>query len=310
MQERTGAHLEQIEAFAAVAEHAGIAAAARGLGRDASVISRRLDALEARLGVRLLSRTTRRITLTEAGVAYLHRVQGILSELLAADAEASEGASTPRGVLRVALPPAFATRWIAPWLAEFTAQYPLLRLELLHSNHFVDLVAEGFDVAVRIGDLGDSSLVVRRLARFDTVLCASPAYLARAGAPARPEELPNHACLSYPKDLFRTDWPLRMGDERLTQRVSGPIVSDHDEGLLIACLGGAGIIAVAEFLIVGELAEGRLVRVLPGWRFDIEAAVQIVLPPGRLVPAKTRAFIERLTQEFSPEPPWTRVGAP
>lgn len=309
MQERAGAHLEQIEAFAAVSEHHGIAAAARSLGRDASVISRRLDALEARLGVRLLSRTTRRVALTEAGVAYLRRVQAILGELSAADAEASEGASTPRGVLRVSLPPAFAARWVAPWLAEFTAAYPLLRLEFLHGNHFVDLVAGGFDAAVRIGEMEDSSLVARRLARFNAVLCASPAYLDRAGTPARPEDLEHHACLGYPAGRFWPDWRLRMGDARVTQRVSGPILSDDNEGLLIACIAGAGIMPVAEFLIVRELAEGRLVRVLPDWRFDYEAAVQIVLPPGRLVPAKTRAFIERLTREFTPEAPWNRVRA-
>lgn len=306
MQERTGAQLEQIEAFAAVAEHRGIAAAARTLGRDASVISRRLEALEARLGVRLLSRTTRRIALTEAGAAYLRRVHVILGELSAADVEASEGASSPRGVLRLSLPPAFTQRWIAPWLPEFVASYPSLRLELLHGNHFVDLVAEGFDAAVRIGELTEGSLVARRLARFETVLCASPAYLARRGAPASPADLEAHACLCFPKERFWPDWRLRMGDERVTQRVSGPILSDHDEGLLIACLGGAGIMPAPEWLIVGERAEGRLVRVLPDWRFDMEGAVQVVLPPGRLVPAKTRAFIDRLAREFTPAAPWMR----
>jgi DNA-binding transcriptional LysR family regulator len=308
MQERTGAHLEQIEAFAAISEHRGIAAAARALGRDPSVISRRLDALEARLGVRLLSRTTRRITITEAGAAYLRRVQTILAELSAADVEATEGAAMPRGVLRLSLPAAFARRWIAPWLSDFTRAYPALRLELVHSDHFVDLVSEGFDAAVRIGQVPDSSLLVRRLAVFDMVLCAAPAYVARAGAPARPEDLAHHACLCAPRPRYFPDWRLCRGTERVIQPVSGPFISDEVEGLLAACLGGAGILPAAEWLTGQELAEGRLVRVLPGWRLDDEDAIQIVLPPGRLVPAKTRAFIDRLVQEFTPVPPWQRCG--
>ncbi|HEV7370321.1 LysR family transcriptional regulator [Arenibaculum sp.] len=310
MQERSGAHLEQIEAFAAVAERGGIAAAARALGRDASVISRRLDALEARLGVRLLSRTTRRVAVTEVGAAYLRRVQAVLSELSAADVEASEGAAMPRGLLRLSLPAAFTQRWIAPWLPEFIDTYPALQLDLVHADRFVDLVAEGFDAAVRIGELADSSLVARRLATFDTVLCASPAYLAGRGVPARPEDLGRHACLLLPKARFWPNWRLRAGDERVTLRVSGPITSDEGEGLLAACLGGAGILPAAEWMIGKELADGRLVRVLAQWSFDYEGAIQVVLPPGRLVPAKTRVFVDRLAREFTPTAPWLRASAP
>lgn len=304
MQERSGAHLEQIEAFAAVAEHLGIAAAARALGRDASVISRRLDALEARLGVRLLSRTTRRIALTEVGAAYLQRVQAILCELSAADVEASEGAVAPRGVLRLSMPAAFTQRWIAPWLAEFVASHPALQLELVHADGFVDLVADGFDAAVRIGELADSRLVTRRLALFDTVLCASPAYLKRRGSPTHPDDLPRHACLLMPKARFWPDWRLTNGADHVVQRVSGSIRSDEGEGLLVACIGGAGILPVAEWMVAQELREGRLVRALPEWRFDYDGAVQVVLPPGRLVPAKTRVFVDRLVQEFTPTTPW------
>lgn len=303
MQDRSGAHLEQIEAFAAVAEHLGIAAAARSMGRDPSVISRRLDALETRLGVRLLVRTTRRISLTEAGATYLRRVQTILAELAAADLEAAEGAATPRGVLKLALPPAFALRWIAPWLPDFVAEHPALRLDLVHADRFVDLVAEGFDAAVRIGDLADSRLVTRRLAEFETVLCAAPAYVAARGAPERPEDLDGHACLTFPKERFWPDWRLRRGNAVASRRIAGPILSDDSEGLLVACLGGAGVMPAPEWLIAGELAAGRLVRVLPEWRFDVRGGVQLVLPPGRFVPAKTRAFTDRLTRTLSPTPP-------
>ncbi|HUH56510.1 MAG TPA: LysR family transcriptional regulator, partial [Rhodanobacter sp.] len=229
--ERSGSRFEQAEAFAAVAEHGGFAAAARVLGRDPSVISRRVDALETRLGVRLLARTTRRITVTEAGAAYHRRVQAILGELAAAEVEASDGATTPHGLLRLSLPAAFARRCIAPWLPDFIAAHPALRLELAHGNHFVDLVAEGFDAAVRIGELADSSLVARRLVAFEVVLCASPAYLAQRDIPQQPADLAGHACLTFPKARFWPDWRLTDGRAPVAQRIDGPIVSDDDEGL-------------------------------------------------------------------------------
>jgi len=307
MQERGGAELQQIEAFAAVAEHGGFAAAARALGRDASVVSRRIDALEARLGVRLLSRTTRRVALTEVGATYLRRVQTILAELAAADVEATEAAAAPQGLLRLALPAEFAQRWIAPWLADFLAEHPKLRLELSHSDRYVDLVAEGFDAAVRIGELADSRLIARRLAGFETMLCAAPSYLARRGAPQRPEQLRDHACLGMPKARFWPDWKLIDGRQRSVQRIDAAIVSDDGEGLLAACLQGAGILPAPQWLIGRELAEGRLQRVLPQWKIDYDGAVHAVLPPGRLVPAKTRAFVDRLAREFEPQPPWLRA---
>ncbi len=308
VQERARPQFEQIDTFAAVVEHGGISAAARALDRDPSVISRRLDALEARLGVRLLSRTTRRITLTEAGAAYLTRVRTILGELAAADAEATEGAAMPRGLLRLSLPATYARRWIAPRLPEFVAAYPGVQLELLHTDRFVDLVAEGFDAAVRIGELSDSSLTVRRLAFVKTVLCASPDYVARRGAPAEPADLEGHECLRFPMAGFRQGWRLRRGDERITQRVSGSIVSDEGEGLVAACIAGGGILPASDWEVGQDLASGRLIHVLPDWRFDVEAAVHVVMPPGRLIPAKTRVFVEWLAKDLAPTPPWLRCG--
>lgn len=307
MHERNGSELQQIEAFAAVAEHGGFAAAARALGRDASVVSRRIDALEARLGVRLLARTTRRVALTEVGATYLQRVRAILGELSAADIEAREAAAAPQGLLRLALPAAFAQRWIAPWLPRFLAAYPKLRLELSHSDRFVDLVADGFDAAVRIGELADSRLVARRLAGFETMLCAAPSYLARAGHPQRPDELKRHACLGMPKARFWPEWKLIKGRQRSVQRIDAAIVSDDGEGLLAACIEGAGILPAPQWLVGRELAQGRLARVLPQWCMDYDGAIHVVLPPGRLVPAKTRAFVDWLAREFEPQPPWSRA---
>lgn len=306
MQERTGAHLEQIEAFAAVAEHGGFVAAARALGRDASVISRRLDALEKRLGVRLLSRTTRRVAVTEIGASYLLRVQAILSEMSAADLEAAERSAQPRGLLRLSMPATFARLWVAPWLPDFLSSHPDLRLELHHGDRFVDLVSEGFDAAIRLGVLQDSSLILRRLATFETILCASPAYIEEHGAPERPQDLQHHACIGLSLPQVWPDWRLRRGDDRVTVRVSGPIVSDEGGTMTIAGVHGAGIMVASEWSIGRDLASGRLVRVLPEWRYDRSSAVHIVMPQGRFVPAKTRAFIDRLVQEFTPDPPWHR----
>ncbi len=306
-QERVGsARWEQIEAFAAVAEQGGFAAAARALGRDASVVSRRVEALEARLGVRLLVRTTRQVALTEAGGGYLRRVQGVLAELAAADAEAAEGAGAPRGVLRLSFPAKFARLWVAPWLPSFLAAYPLLRLETTHTDRFVDLVAERFDAAIRISSLADSGLVVRHLAPSPTLLCAAPSYLAANGTPKAPTDLRRHACLSFPIPSVWPNWRLFRGDEKVTVRVAGPLLSDDGETLVIACTQGAGIMLAPNWLVGQELADGRLVRVLPGWELDVDGAVQLVLPPGRFVPAKTRAFVERVVAEFTPSPPWLR----
>jgi len=296
--EKGGVRYEQAEAYVAVVEHGGFAAAARALGRDPSVVSRRIEALERRLGVRLLARTTRRLSVTEAGSAYYRRMQALMGEFEAADVEASEGASTPRGVLRLSLPAAFARRCIAPWLPDFITAHPALRLELAHGNQFVDLVAEGFDAAVRIGELSDSSLVARRLASAEVVLCAAPHYLERRGLPERPGDLADHDCLTFPKPRFSREWRLTDGRVRVAQAIGGPIVSDDDEGLLVACVAGAGIMPAPAWLVAAELRSGALVRVLPGWRFDFDAAVHVLLPPGRLVPAKTRVFVDWLAREL------------
>lgn len=301
-----GARLEEIEAFAAVAERGGFAAAGAALRRDASVVSRRVNALEARLGVRLLARTTRRVALTEAGAAYLGRVQAVLAELAAADAEAAEGAAAPRGVLRLAVPAAFGRMWVAPLMPSFLKAHPELRVELRHGDRYVDLVAEGFDVAIRIGTLRDSGLVTRRLAPFRRLLCASPAYLSARGTPSAPADLERHACLGIDRQRLWPDWSLRRGAERAAVRADGPLVSDDGQTLATACLGGAGIMLASDWLIGRELADGRLVEVLPGWSFDEEGAVQAVLPPGRLVPAKTRAFVDWVAAAFAPAPPWSR----
>lgn len=306
MHEKSGGPLDEIETFAAVAEHGGFAAAARVLAKDPSVLSRRVDALERRLGVRLLARTTRKVALTEVGAAYLRKVRIILAELTAANMEAAEAAARPRGLLRVTMPRTFARLWVVPWLPAFLRDYPEIEIELQLGDRFFDLVAEGFDLAIRFGGVADSSLTVRHLASFETVLCASPAYLAEAGTPHTPEDLQGHRCLGLTVPNFWPDWRLRRGDERATVHAPAQFRTDDGSSMVLAALDGGGIMLAAEWSCGRHLAEGRLVRVLPDWRMDGEGNAQIMLPPGRLVPAKTRLFIERVVAEFSPTAPWAR----
>jgi DNA-binding transcriptional LysR family regulator len=304
--EKSGGQLDQIETFAAVAEHGGFAAAARILGKDPSVLSRRIDALERRLGVRLLARTTRKVALTEVGAAYLQKIRIVLAELTAADVEAAEGAARPRGLLRVTMPGTFARLWVVPWLPAFLREHPEIEIELEVGDRFFDLVEEKFDLAIRLGGLADSALVVRHLASFETVLCASPAYLAEAGAPHTPEDLQYHRCLGLMVTNFWPDWRLRRDEERATVHVPRQFRTNDGGSMVLAALNGGGIMLASEWSCGRHLSEGRLVRVLPEWRMDHEGNAQIVLPPGRLVPAKTRIFIERVVTEFSPVAPWAR----
>lgn len=299
-----GAQLEEIEAFAAVVENGSFAAAARRLGRDASVLSRRITALETRLGVRLLARTTRHVSPTEVGAGYLPRIQAILAEWALADAEASRGAAMPRGMLRLALPAAFGRMWIAPLLPGFLMAHPEIQIDAQYNDRYVDITGERVDAAVRIGTLPPSGLIARRLARFSRLLCASPAYLSRCGTPVVPQDLARHACLGFTRHRFWPNWPLRRGAERVDVHVKGPLVSDDGEALAIAAMGGAGIMLTSEWLVRRQLVDGALARVLPDWSVenDDADAVNAVLPSGRLVPAKTRAFVEWIATAFTPVP--------
>ncbi|GJD57724.1 LysR family transcriptional regulator [Methylobacterium dankookense] len=292
------ADLEALTTFVAVAEAGSFAAAARLLGRDASVLSRRIGQLERRLGVRLLSRTTRRVALTEAGALYCRRVQGVLDELANASREASDFAATPQGLVRVSLPLAFGRQWITPVLPPFLARHPRIRVELRLADRFVDLVAEGFDVAIRVaaGRPRDSSLTIRKLAGYRNLLVAAPDYLAARGAPAAPADLAGHACLGFTGYAGWPDWPLTKADRRETVRPACALVADSTEVLLEAAIAGAGITFTADWLAGPALRSGRLVEVLPGWSGRESGGVYAILPPGRLVPAKTRLFVDAVAQ--------------
>ncbi|WP_236961042.1 LysR family transcriptional regulator [Methylobacterium durans] len=292
--------LEELAAFLAVAEAGSFVEAARKLGRDASVVSRRVSQLEQRLGVRLLSRTTRRVALTEVGATYARRVQALLDELASASREASDFAASPQGLVRVSVPLTFGRQWIAPLLPSFLAHHPQIRIDARFSDRFVDVVAEGFDVAIRVGARGlqDSSLTARRLASYRNLLVAAPGYLAAHGTPLLPADLADHACLGFTGHAAWPDWPLTKDGVRRTVRPACALVADHSEVPLMAAIDGAGITLTAHWLAGPTLRAGRLVEVLPGWGGKEDGGVYAILPPGRLVPTKTRLFVEAVTRSI------------
>lgn len=297
-----GTEFDQITAFVAAVEHGGFTAAGQVLGRDGSILSRRVTALEQRLGVRLMERTTRRLVLTQAGEDFYPRMQLALRALQDIEQDTAATASRVRGSLRIALPATFGRMWLAPVLPRFMAIYPDLVVNVAFEDRYVDLVAESFDVAVRIGSLSDSRLVARRLAPSQRLLCAAPAYLQAHGWPALPADLGQHACLGFSKLASHPVWHLCDGDSTVAIRIAGPLVTDDAHSLVQAAVAGLGIAMVSDWLAGPELACGRLVPVLTDFPIESQEAIYLVHPSQRLVPSKTRAFIDWIVQELSTSP--------
>ena len=298
--------MELLAAFVAVADTGSFTAAANKLGRDASIVSRRVSQLERQLGVRLLSRTTRRVALTEVGSLYHRRVQSILDELAEASREASDVASSPQGLLRISLPTTFGRQRIAPLLPRFLSRHPQIRIDARFSDRQVDVVSEAFDVAIRVGVLRDSSLSSRKLASYRNLLVAAPSYLASRGKPRTPDDLKKHSCIGFTGLKSWPDWPLTRGNQRKTVRPAGPLIADNSEAVLIAAIAGAGITLAADWLAGPALREGKLVEVLPGWVGKGDGGVYAILPPGRLVPTKTRTFVDEIGRSIKAG--WARGG--
>lgn len=283
---------EDLQTFVEVANAGGVSPAARRLGVSKSIVSRRLVRLEAELGVQLLARTTRGASLTEAGVTFREHAARVCAEIDVARETILPGGEL-RGLLRIAAPLSFGTTHLAPVLAQFALRHPLLCVHTSYTDRFVDIVAEGFDCAVRVGYLADSNLVARRIGSIIGKLVASPAYIHEKGNPETPEELLTHQFLmqgTEPRQLID-------GDKTITIHPQGRFKADNGIALAAAAVAGLGIAALPDFLVDSHLESGALIQVMTRYRFP-EAGIYVVRPPGQNPARKIRALTELMIQHF------------
>ncbi|OJF90424.1 LysR family transcriptional regulator [Pararhizobium antarcticum] len=294
-------NLGDLEVFARVVATGSMSAAGRALGFSPAVISKRIKRLEDRLGTRLLQRTTRQISLTDAGQGFYDRVLGVLAGIEDAEAFAAGRSGEVQGTLRISAPTSFGRMHIAPHLTRFMAAHPDLVLNLTLSDAFTDIVAEGFDLAIRIGELSDSSLVARRLAPVRRVLCASVDYTRRHGMPQTLADLEQHICLPAHN---HESWKLEGPDGAVSYRPEGPLITNSSEVIREAVLSGAGIALRSTWDIGPDLRSGTLLQVLPEWEGSRNLSVSAVYPSRQFLPAKVRLFIDYLAGLYGPVPPW------
>lgn len=294
--------LDDIRSFVAVVESGGFGRAARHLGLAKSVVSRRISRLEADLGTRLLSRTTRGVAATEAGLEFKARGERILADLVEARESVAQQAGGVAGRLRLSMPLTFGNRHVAPVLGELACRHPRLEIDVEASDRYVDLIGERFDAAIRIGTLKDSSLVARRIAPVHGIVLASPRYLAQKGRPANPLDLAQHECLLY-TGTSSPDWTFRAGKRRVSIRPAGRLRSDSGETLLDWAKAGLGIVLLPTFIASDAIRDGLLEPLL--WEYPLqEHALYVVRPPGAYVPGKVRVLIDLLVERFGGTPYW------
>jgi DNA-binding transcriptional LysR family regulator len=285
--------LTSLAAFVQVADSGGFSAAGRRLNMSTTMVSNHVQALEDRLGARLLNRTTRKVSLTEVGKAYYDHCTQILADLEHADDIASASQSTPRGTLRI-YTSTHMVPFIAPAVSEFLASYSEVKIDLIMGERAVDLIDERYDVSIQLVPPPDSSLIARSLATWRHVLCCSPGYLEKHGHPQQFSDLLQHNCVKHVLYPFEDGWHFidRKGAPAVA-RVSGNLITNSGEMLRLAALEGVGISLAAGFLVAGDLESGRLVRLLPDYR-PVELAVNAVYPHRHHLSAKVRRFIDLL----------------
>lgn len=288
--------LEAWAIFASVTEHRSFSAAAAALGLSKATVSKAVSRLEGQIGQSLFHRTSRRLALTEAGRPLAERAARMLAEARLAEEEANDAASSPAGRIRLAAPMSFGVRSVAPALAAFLEANPAVEVDLHLSDARVDIVAEGFDVALRIADLPDSSLRARRLCAIPVHIVASPAYLARAGRPAHAGELAGHRLLGYSNIAGPWRFAHRDGTE-VAVTPSGPLMANSGDAMLPALLAGLGIARLPGFIVGPHLESGALEKILVDWT-PPPTALHLLTPPGQLRPARVEALIAWLAKHL------------
>jgi DNA-binding transcriptional LysR family regulator len=292
-----------MELFVEVIHKGSFSAAGRHLGLSPASVSRHINALENALGVRLLNRTSRNLTLTDAGQRYFDRVEQILTDVRDIHETVSQMQRAARGTLRVHTRMLVGMLHVLPALPRFLEAYPDIDIDMRLSNYPADLIEQNLDVDIRIGSLTDSSLISRKLMSSERVLCATPEYLARMGPVTKPDDLAQHNCLSYTINLGAPTWRFLDRNGSLTElRVSGNYTSDNGHALLMMTLAHVGIGLMADWAVGEQLADGRLVRLCPDYRvshIEFETGVFAVYPQNRHLSAKVRVFIDFLVELFA-----------
>jgi DNA-binding transcriptional LysR family regulator len=260
-------------------------------------------ALEDWLGAQLLNRTTRRLNVTEIGALVYERCERILDEIDEVLQSTSALQTAPRGVLHLSAPASFGAAQLGPALADYISRYPEVVVDVTLDNRFVDLVEEGFDLALRVSALKDSSLIARRLAPVRFALCASPGYVKQYGAPRQPDDLSNHRCLFYTMRSIPGEWRFTGPEGEVALRISGRFRSNSGDLLHAAMVAGAGIGLAPTFVVGRDLAEGRLIALMPDYQ-PVGSELWAIYPPGRHLSAKVRSLIDFLAARFGPEPHW------
>jgi DNA-binding transcriptional LysR family regulator len=296
--------LMSLSVFVAAVEEGSIAAAGKRFGLSAVMAGRYLSALEERLCARLVQRTTRRLSLTDAGEAYFARSKRILDDLEEADDEAADRQAAPRGTLHITAPITFGSLYLGPVAARYMADFPEVNVSLHLQDRFVDLVEEGMDLAIRIGKLPDSDLVARKLAGCQLMACASPNYLASAGTPVEPEDLKTHALIGYIGDVTTAQWTFVDRDGHATELQCRCRFMANNTGMMTeVALCGFGIVYGPTFVFASHLAAGELVPVLTSYTNPV-LPLHAITPTAKHVNVKTRLFIERLKLAFESPAPW------
>jgi DNA-binding transcriptional LysR family regulator len=297
--------LASMRAFVKVVEAGSFVRGADQLGISTTSASRLVAELEQHLGTRLLQRTTRKLHLTDAGQRYFERASQLLSDIEEAEEEVGSATTTPRGRLRISVGQTFGARQLSSVFPRFQEKYPDVELEVFATDRRVDLIEEGFDLAVRMSLEIPATYVARRLCAIRVVVCGSPEYLATRGTPAVPQDLAAHNCLTVPSGGFENRWLFEGAEGAITVQVRGDYRSDSGDLLRAAALAGQGLVYLPTFIVGEELARGELVPLLREWKTpSLEA--RVVYPTRRFVSAKVRAFTEFLQEEFAGDPPWDR----
>jgi len=297
--------LKSLSTFIQVVENGGFSAAARRLNMSPTMASEHVQALESDLGARLLQRTTRNISLTEVGQAYYENAARILAELEEADRAAGALQSTPRGRLRLHVG-THILRFVTPILADYMTRYPDLQVDLTMGERMVDLIEEGFDLAIRATVPADSSLVIRQLSAWRHVPCAAPRYLESHGTPRTPGDLAQHNCLRYAFYPYGDEWRFSGPDgQPVTARVKGTLRTNSAEALRIAAIEGIGVFLAPSFLVAEDLEEGRLVPLLDAYK-PVAFAINAIYPTRHQVTAKVRAFLDLAIERFRERQEWIR----